>query len=513
MIGGQKMSDYVWPLHNSATPDDMNTSFGPRINADRWDFHDGIDLPTARKTDIHAMREGNVYHAGQGGSGGYSSRHVVIKVQDPTDGEMYNVYLHLDSIDPAVVTGGSVVQGQLIGTVGDDHATYTHLHVEFRKGTPRQIGSVHPLTYLPYTATANFRPPTADRFNRLDAFMAARLLFGTSINSPGKLEGDLIRVEVDLRRGTGVLATRVVDFNDKRTVNEDEGDRFLFVDDIGVEGYQKSPMVQHHRTDLAYGVLIRRIPRRCDNLIARVFDVGGNIVTSASVAVPYRLPVDEFVDFEDGQLLPAGWTTATSGEGSGTGVSIDPAAVYSGTQGLRCVDHSSTEASTQRAGLEHAVAAGRFEWRVQAWFNPIDLGLAPVAPDESHAVYLLYFLSGTRLSVAARIRNYGGTFRAGLVARNPDDTFVDDDGGIVETGRWRRWRLELLRVGTRETTAILYLNDRNDGGRMQEHARLDWDSTGAEPDRLRAGIGFSSKGASATILVDELWLTEAELSP
>jgi hypothetical protein len=69
--------------------------------------------------------------------------------------------------------------------------------------------------------------------------------------------------------------------------------------------------------------------------------------------------------------------------------------------------------------------------------------------------------------------------------------------------------LELLRVGTRETTAILYLDD---GGRMQEQARLDWDSTGHEPDKVRAGIGFSSKGASATILVDELWLTESELS-
>jgi hypothetical protein len=115
--------------------------------------------------------------------------------------------------------------------------------------------------------------------------------------------------------------------------------------------------------------------------------------------------------------------------------------------------------------------------------------------------------------VAARIRNYGGTFRAGLAARNPDDTFVSDDGGLIEAGRWRRWRLELLRVGTRETTAILYLNNLNDGGRMQEQARLGWDSTGDEPDRLRAGIGFSSRGASATILVDELWLTEAELSP
>jgi hypothetical protein len=29
---------------------------------------------------------------------------------------------------------------------------------------------------------------------------------------------------------------------------------------------------------------------------------------------------------------------------------------------------------------------------------------------------------------------------------------------------------------------------------------------------LRAGIGFSSRGATATIFVDELWLTEAELT-
>jgi hypothetical protein len=317
----------------------------------------------------------------------------------------------------------------------------------------------------------------------------------------------LIRVEVDLRRGTDVLITRVVDFNDKRTVNEDEGDRFVFVDDVGVEGYQKSPMVQDHRTDLAHGILVRRIPRRCDNLVARVFDVGGNVVTSASIAVPDQLPVDEFVDFEDGQLPPAGWTKITSVGGSGTDVSIEAAAAHAGTRGAQCVDHSTTEASTQRAGIQHRLPAGRFEWRAQAWFNPIDLGLDP-----GQAIYLLYFLSGTSLSVAARIRNDGGTFRAGLVARDthdPDDPFVSDDGAIITAGSWRRWRLELLRVATRETTAILYLDH---GGRMTEQARVNWDSTDREPQTFRAGIGFSSTGAAATVLLDELWLTESELS-
>ena len=38
-------SDYVWPLSKSTAADTMNTSFGPRINRNKWDFHDGIDLP------------------------------------------------------------------------------------------------------------------------------------------------------------------------------------------------------------------------------------------------------------------------------------------------------------------------------------------------------------------------------------------------------------------------------------------------------------------------------------
>ena len=56
--------DYVWPLGNGMSPDEMNTSFGPRIDEDRWDFHDGIDLPAPIGTDVHAMRGGKVHHAG-----------------------------------------------------------------------------------------------------------------------------------------------------------------------------------------------------------------------------------------------------------------------------------------------------------------------------------------------------------------------------------------------------------------------------------------------------------------
>lgn len=495
------MANYIWPLGSSSTtPDEMNTSFGPRIDEDRWDFHDGIDLPAPIGTKIHAMRAGTVHHAGLGGTGGFSSQHVVVKMKDPSKGLTYNLYLHLHSIDPAVVTGASVAQGQVIGTVGKDDATYSHLHMEFRKGTVKQIGSVHPLGYLPYTGTANFSAPAADRFNRLDAFMAARLLFGAS----SKLEGDLQRVEVDLRHGTRLLTTRIVDFDDKSTFIEGKGDQHRFVDDIGVEGYQKSNMIAHGRSNLAYGILIRKIPSRCDTLLARVIDLGGHTAASAPITVPNQTATDEFVDFEDGQLPPAGWTVVTSAGGSGTSVSIDACAAHAGIRGLRCVDNSTAEARTQRAGIEYALPAGRFEWRAQAWFNPIELALAP-----GQAVYLLYFLSDAGLSVAAQILNYGGTLRAGLVVRKPDGALDNELGPAGAVGGWRKWRLELLRVATRETTAILYLDE---SGRMKEQCRLNWDSTAHEPLRLRAGIGFSSMGAAATVLADELWLTESELS-
>jgi murein DD-endopeptidase MepM/ murein hydrolase activator NlpD len=66
---------------------------------------------------------------------GYSSRHIVLEVDDPNDGLMYLVHLHLDSIDGTVTPGANVVQGQEIGTVGDDGATYSHLS-SFCKARP-----------------------------------------------------------------------------------------------------------------------------------------------------------------------------------------------------------------------------------------------------------------------------------------------------------------------------------------------------------------------------------------
>src|SRR5215467_397777 len=254
------MPKFIWPLGNSRTPDEMNTPFGPRINRNRWDFHDGVDLPAPLLTPIHSVCSGTVFRAGEGGTGGASSRHVVIQTKDSDGIDLYVFYFHLSEIAKGIEAGAKVKRGRRLGSVGDDDATYSHLHLEFRRGTNRQVGSVHPLHYLPYSDTRNFEAPTSNRFNRSADQTAVRLLFSAS----SKLEGDLARVDVDLMSGDAVIETRFVAFDDKETVNEGNEDELVYKNDIGVEGYQKSDMIAHQRTDLHYGILVRGLPSICD---------------------------------------------------------------------------------------------------------------------------------------------------------------------------------------------------------------------------------------------------------
>ncbi|MDF0651668.1 MAG: M23 family metallopeptidase [Nitrospira sp.] len=139
----QRVVPFIWPLNKSPdTPDEMNTSYGPRIDADRWDFHDGIDLPASVGTPVHAMADGIVHRAGPADKTepgqGFGSTHIILKVVDPIDGkdDLFLVYLHLDSIAEGVILGAHVHQGDVIGTVGQEDAQYPHLHFEFRKGGP-----------------------------------------------------------------------------------------------------------------------------------------------------------------------------------------------------------------------------------------------------------------------------------------------------------------------------------------------------------------------------------------
>ena len=121
---------------------------------------------------------------------------------------------------------------------------------------------------------------------------------------------------------------------------------------------------------------------------------------------------------------------------------------------------------------------------------------------------LLHFRdsSGANLSVAARIFKDVNRFRAGIIVKQPDGTLSPststDKTAEIEKNSWREWELRVLRIGTRETTVILSLDN-------DEKRRVNWDSTIHEPLRLRAGIGHSSAGATATVQTDDLRLTES----
>lgn len=497
--------NYIWPLSNSATPDEMNTSFGPRINNDKWDFHDGIDLPALKGTPVYAVHDAIVALA-DNANNDYSSRHVVLEFTDPIDGLMHVAYFHLNTY--AVVAGANVSHGALIGTVGDDGAEYSHLHLEFRKGSNSEQNSVHPLGYLPYSDTPNFTAPVVDRFNRLSTFMAARLLFTANSRS----EGDLRRVEVDLKNGAALIKTRVVDFNDKTTINEGNSDEYIYRNDIGVEGYQKSDMKKLQQDDLKYGVMVRDIPANCDTLVARVIDVGNNTVTSSPITVPNQTATDILVDFEDSQIPPSGWTIVIGKEqnavfvpqpSAGT-VTNDTAAAHSPSlRGMRCdsppLGTTTVPKTVRTAAIDYPLPAGRFEWNIEGWFNPAISNLTG-----PNSVYLLQFLNGTGFSVAARLRpnpNDPNSFLAGIAYQVSNGT---NSAAVISAGVWRKWRLSLLRIATRETTAVLYVDD-------VEQARVCWDSTGSEPLSARAGIARISGNVAAAMMVDDIRLTESAL--
>src|SRR5205814_1024824 len=125
--------------------------------------HDGIDLPAPTGTKVYAMRRGEVHRAGPGNPGpsGFSSRHVVLRVEDPSDGPMFLVYVHLHSIAEGITVGAAVAQGQFLGTVGEDDATYPHLHIEFRReALPKRAASTRWATY-PILTQRTFRLPSS----------------------------------------------------------------------------------------------------------------------------------------------------------------------------------------------------------------------------------------------------------------------------------------------------------------------------------------------------------------
>lgn len=65
-----------------------------------------------------------------------------------------------------------------------------------------------------------------------------------------------------------------------------------------------------------------------------------------------------------------------------------------------------------------------------------------------------------------------------------------------------KWDLKLLRIATRQTTAVLRLNN-------QIVVRINGDTMSAEPDAADGGIVHKNSRLRITLHVDQLRLTEA----
>ncbi|MGC2578193.1 MAG: M23 family metallopeptidase [Terrimicrobiaceae bacterium] len=499
-------SHFIWPLNKSITPDEMNTSFGPRIDADRWDFHDGIDLPAPLGTPVHAMADGVVHRAGPadktGAGQGFGSTHVLLQVVDPKDGkdDLFLVHLHLDAIAQGVIPGAQVNQGDLIGTVGQEDASYPHLHFEFRKGGPEQSRSVHPLNYLPYLNTANFTQLRLDscNFYRDDGDKRAlRLRFAVRNRKEGDLQG--VRVEL---RGEGIAARKLrVDFDDRETINSDKGDEHAFKNGIAVEGYQKSNLKGQRLRDLHYGVIVRDITPEYETVKLQVLDVRNEKPKSAEFSLPKleagEEPVNSRVGFEKQTFPPQGWELTLL---PGNVCRADENAAHAGSQGLLCQDVLSLQGTLIRAGLRFALPARRMSWRLKADVRPAELEMS-----RGQSIHALAFLRGDDLLAAACLRKIrNDRYAAGVLIRSADGLLrerinVEGEGEIL-LDDWVRWELDLLRLGTRQTTAVLRL----DGSVV---ARINGD-TAVGPDTGCVGIWHRHSGLQITLHVDQLRLTE-----
>src|SRR5262245_25767368 len=498
-------SSFVWPLRASPVPDEMNTSFGPRIDADRWDFHDGIDLPARIGTPVHAMADAIVYRAGPADKTddghGFGSTHAVLRAVDPDDGQndLYLVYLHLDSIAASVIPGASVARGDVIGAVGQQDAMYPHLHFEFRKGGPQERHSVHPLRYLPYTNTPNLTHLRFDRCNFYDA--DSKRVVRLRFSLPHRREGDLQAIHVTLKGSSIAPRHHHVNFDDRDTIASDKGDEKAFTNGIAVEGYQKSNLRGEALSELHYGVIIKDISPECESVALAVTDVRQAHPISAEFSLPTlypgEAPIHSVAGFEGQTFPPGGWQQHVL---PGNVCQPDPGAALTGTRGLLCQDSQTVPAGLVRAALGFAMPAGRMSWRLRADIKPVELMM-----EAGRVIYPLAFLSGGDLVAAGCLRKVGNEYFAGVLVRASAGLFrelIDIHEGRISVDESARWELDLLRLATRQTTAVVRVNH-------NVVARLNGDTTTIEPDTACAGILHRHDGLQIVLHLDQLGLTEA----
>ena len=124
---------------------------------------------------------------------------------------------------------------------------------------------------------------------------------------------------------------------------------------------------------------------------------------------------------------------------------------------------------------------------------------------KGQAIHPLAFLIGDDLVAAACLRKIrNDKYVAGVLIRSADGLIrerIDVNEGQIFMDSSFRWELDLIRLGTRQTTAVVRLNS-------NVVARINGDTTDIEPDTACVGILHRHNGLHITLYVDQLRLTE-----
>jgi len=140
-------------------------------------------------------------------------------------------------------------------------------------------------------------------------------------------------------------------------------------------------------------------------------------------------------------------------------------------------------------------------WRLKTDIKPAELQM-----NKGLVIHPLAFLVGNDVVAAVCLRKIrSDKLVAGVLIRSADGLFrerIDVSEGEIFRDGSVSWELELLRLGTRQTTAVLRL----DGNVV---ARINGDTTSVEPDTGCVGILHRHSGLQITLHVDQLLLTEA----
>ena len=276
---------------------------------------------------------------------------------------------------------------------------------------------------------------------------------------------------------------------------------------IAVEGYQKSNLKGEGLSDLHYGVIVKDIAPEYECVELRVLDVKNEKPESAEFPLPKleagEKPVNSRVGFEGQTFPPQGWELNLL---PGNVCRPDEAAALKGSRGLLCQDLQSLQGTLIRAGLRFALPVDRLPVRPMSWRLKADIKPAELQMDEGLVIHPLAFLIGDDLVAAACLRKIrNDKFVAGVLIRSADGLFrerIDVSEGEIFRDGSVRWELDLLRLGTRQTTAVLRLDD-------NVVARINGDTTSVEPDTGCVGILHRHSGLQITLHVDQLLLTEA----